>query len=147
MNAAEMWKEYQKQNPQANKYQAWAFCDGGEVGDRLANLVLEGKKTATASAYIAYQAENDPLPQVGDYSVVLYDNGEAACVIQTIKVSLVPFDEVSKEHAYHEGEGDRTLEYWRRVHKEAFTPCYKADGKNFDEKGICVLEAFKIVFR
>ncbi len=147
MNASEMWKEYQKQDPQVTKYQAWAFCDGGEVGDRLANLVLEGKKTATASALIAYQAENDPLPQVGDYSVVLYDNNQAACVIQTLKVSLVPFNEVSKEHAYKEGEGDRTLDYWRKVHKIAFTPDYDAAGKNFDEKGIIVLEEFKVVFR
>ena len=147
MNASEMWKEYQKQDPPVTKYQAWAFCDGGEVGDRLANLVLEGKKTATASALIGYQAENDPLPQVGDYSVVLYDNNQAACVIQTLKVSLVPFNEVSKEHAYKEGEGDRTLDYWRKVHKIAFTPDYDAAGKNFDEKGIIVLEEFKVVFR
>lgn len=147
MKQQQMWEAYRKENPAADKYQAWAFCGGGEIGDRLANLVLEGKKTATASVLIAYQTENEPIPQVNDYSVVLYDNNEAACIIQTTKVSLVPFNEVSKEHAYHEGEGDRSLDYWRRVHKTAFTPDYEAVGKSFDEKGICVLEEFRIVFR
>ena len=32
----------------------------------------------------------------------------------------VPFDEVSKEHAYKEGEGDRSLAYWRDVHEDFF---------------------------
>ena len=29
--------------------------------------------------------------------------------------------EVSEEHAYKEGEGDRSLAYWRAVHEEFFT--------------------------
>ena len=121
--------------------------DGGEVGDRLARLVLDGTKTATASAYIAYENENEPIPKVGDYSVVLFDSGEAACVIMTNKVSLVPFDEVSERHAYLEGEGDRSLAYWREVHEEFFIPDYLAAGKPFDKHGLCVLEEFEIVYK
>ena len=34
---------------------------------------------------------------------------------------MVPFDEVDEEHAYLEGEGDRSLEYWREVHERFFT--------------------------
>ena len=62
--------------------------------------------------------EEDPLPQSGDYSVILNSKDEAVCVIQTTKTTVVPFDEVSKEHAYKEGEGDRSLAYWRDVHEE-----------------------------
>lgn len=114
--------------------------------DELANLVLQGIKTATASAKIAYEYEQEPLPEVGSYSVILFDNGEAACIIQIEKVSVVPFDEVSAEHAYKEGEDDRSLEKWREIHKLAFTPDYMAAGLPFDKHGECVLEEFVVVY-
>lgn len=147
MTAQELWDKYSQYSGVDAPFEAWAFCDGGEVGDRLARLVLDGIKTATASAYIAYQTENEQLPQVGDHSVILFDNGEAACVIRDTKVSVVPFDEVSERHAYLEGEGDRSLAYWRAVHEEFFTPDYEAAGKPFDRRGLSVLEEFEVVYR
>ena len=146
MRPEEMWNRFTKKSGVADTCQTWAFCGGGEIGDRLAELVLQGIKTATSSALIAFQTEKEPLPKAGDYSVVLFDNGEAACVIQTQRVELVPFDQVGPRHAYLEGEGDRSLEYWRQVHEEAFTPDYQAAGLPFDRKGICVLEEFQLVF-
>lgn len=147
MTAQEMWEQYSAESGVDAPYEAWAFCDGGEVGDKLARLVLAGIKTATASAYIAYQTENEPVPKVGDHSVILWDNGEAACIIRDTKVSLVPFDEVSERHAYLEGEGDRSLAYWRQVHEEFFTPDYEEAGKPFDRHGLVVLEEFDVVYR
>lgn len=147
MKPEEMWNRFTKESGVQDTYQAWAFCGGGEIGDKLAELVLQGIKTATASAFIAYQTEKEPLPKAGDYSVVLFDSGEAACVIQTHKVTLVPFDQVSPRHAFLEGEGDRSLDYWRKVHEEAFAPDYQAAGLPFDRNGLCVLEEFRVVFR
>ncbi len=110
-------------------YSAWAFCGGGAVGDELAQLVLAGTKTATASALLAFELEQEPLPKVGEYSVILLDSGEAAGVICDTKVTLVPFDEVSGARAYREGEGDRSLAYWKKVHRKAFTPDFEAAGE------------------
>ena len=62
-------------------------------------------------------------------------------------VSLVAYNQVSAEHAYLEGEGDRSLSYWRRVHREAFTPDYQEAGKEFDENGLIVLEQFQVVYK
>lgn len=61
-----------------------------------------GVKTATASAYAWYEADGEPLPQAGDYSVILSSKEEAVCVIQNTKVYIAPFSEVSEEHAYRE---------------------------------------------
>lgn len=127
-------------------HEAWAFCGGGPFADELAALVLEGIKTATASTLIAYETEGEPLPTPGCYSVILYQDGSAAGVIRDTKVSLVPFDQVSAEHAYREGEGTRTLEEWRDIHRRAFAPDYAAAGRAFDECGICVLEEFERVY-
>ncbi|MGM9619372.1 MAG: ASCH domain-containing protein [Oscillospiraceae bacterium] len=148
MTAEEMWSRFCSENhiDEATPYEAWAFCGGGPIADELAALVLRGVKTATASALIAYESEGDPLPEPGCFSVFLYDSGEAAGVIRDTKVSLVPFNEVSEEHAYQEGEGSRTLGEWREVHEKAFAPDYLAAGKAFDENGLCVLEEFELVY-
>lgn len=148
MTAEEMWNSFCSESGIATDtpYEAWAFCGGGPDADALAKLVLEGVKTATASALIAYESEGEAVPEPGCFSVILYDNGEAAGVIRDSKVSLVPFRNVSAEHAYKEGEGGRTLEEWREIHKRAFTPDYRAIGKAFDETGICVLEEFELVY-
>lgn len=148
MTGEEMWRSYcRKESLDPNTpHDIWKFCGGGPAADELAELVLEGKKTATASAMIAYEIEKEPIPEVGCYSVVLFDDDRAACVIRDTKVSVVPFDQVSPDHAWKEGEGDRSLAYWRSVHRAFFAPDYEEAGLPFDEHGLCVLEEFAVVF-
>ena len=149
MTGETMWQEFcRTTNTDENTpHDIWKFCGSGEFADGLANLVLAGVKTATASTKLAFDMDGDELPNVGAYSVVLFDNDEAACVIRDVKVSVVPFNQVSAEHAYKEGEDDRSLEQWRQVHLRAFTPDYQEAGLDFDENGDCVLEEFEVVFR
>lgn len=148
MTAEKMWNRFcaATGTDPNTPYDTWAFCGGGPDADVLAELMLKGIKTATASALVAYESEGEAVPEPGCFSVVLYDNGEAAGVIRDTKVSLVPFRSVPAEHAYKEGEGGRTLEEWREIHKRVFTPDYRAAGKAFDEDGICVLEEFELVY-
>ena len=149
MTGETMWQEFcRTTNTDENtSHDIWKFCGGGEFADELANLVLAGVKTATASNKLAFDMDGDELPDVGAYSVVLFDNDEAACVIRDVKVSVVPFNQVSAEHAYKEGDDDRGLEQWRQVHLRAFIPDYQEAGLDFDENGDCVLEEFEVVFR
>jgi hypothetical protein len=41
-------------------------------------------------------------------------------VIETIEVFVVPFNEVSEQFAFEQGEGDRSLAYWRKAHENYF---------------------------
>ena len=91
--------------------------------------------------------EEDPLPQSGDYSVILYSKDVAVCVIQTTKITVVPFDEVSKEHAYKEGEGDRSLAYWRDVHEDFFAEEFAETELEFNGQTSILCEEFKVVYR
>ena len=145
MTKEEMWSEYQLINHSASTYEAWKFCGGGPCVDELATLVIKGIKTATASLYAEYG--DDPIPQVGDYSIILYNNDEACCIVQTTQVTLCPFDEVSSDHAFKEGEQDRSLESWKKIHYQFFLPYFKSRNLPFDEKTIIVLEEFKVVFK
>lgn len=144
MNAQELWNEYKQINPSiGDDIDAWQF---GAQPDLLAKLVLDGTKTATASAYELYAVDNDQLPEVGSYDVVLDSKDQAVCIIQIKKVSVVPFDEVSAEHAFKEGEGDKSLAYWRAVHKDFFKPYYDEFGLSFSGKSPIVLEEFEVVY-
>ena len=144
MNDKELWELFRREHPDAGAdYQAWAF--GGNP-DKLAELVLAGIKTATASAYPLYAIDGEPLPKVGEYSVILDSREAAVCVIRTTRVSVLPFDQVTEKHAWLEGEGDRSLSYWREVHRKFFTACMAEAGQMFDEKMPVVCEEFELLF-
>lgn len=145
MNAEQMWDEYKKINKNiGDEYQSWSF---GVDADLLAELVVKGEKTATSSAYPLYEVENEDLPTVGKYDVILNSKDEAICIIQTLKVYVVPFGEVSAEHALKEGEGDKTIDFWREGHREFFTMCMNEVGKEFNEDMKVVCEEFAVVFK
>ncbi len=145
MTAEQMWESFITQENIINEtYEAWAF---GGAPDELAELVAAGKKTATASAFPLYEIENEPLPVVGAYNIILNSKDEAMCIIQTTKVYVVPFNEVSKDHAFKEGEGDRSLEYWKKVHREFFSECLRELELCFDENMKVVCEEFKVVYK
>lgn len=140
MRGEEMWER----SGLNGYHECWAF---GGAPDKLADLVLRGIKTATCSAYCFCESGEEKLPEAGDYSVILNSRGEALCIIRTVKVAIVPFDRVTAEHAYKEGEGDRSLAYWRQVHEEYFTEELQAAGLAFDEKMDLVCEEFEVVYR
>ena len=91
--------------------------------------------------------EDEPLPAEGEYSVILDSMDNAVCVIQTTKVSVIPFNEVTEEHAFKEGEGDKSLEYWREVHEKFFTECMEESGLEFTSDMKVVCEEFAVVYK
>ncbi len=124
----------------------WHFSDNRRDADELAHLVKSGIKTATSSLCEMYDIdEEDTLPRVGEYSVITNWDGKAQCIIETVEVTLLPFREVEEEFAYLEGEGDRTLEHWRRVHREFFQRELK--NQTFSEDMLVVCEKFKVVYK
>src|SRR5262245_36847989 len=99
----------------------FAFGDSPEMADELLALVLAGTKTATCSALSEYEAEGEPIDLTpGGRSVVLDGRGRPACVIETCEVTIRRFDEVDAAFARDEGEGDRSLAYWRSEHERFF---------------------------
>lgn len=144
MTPQEMWNEYKQINPSIeDEIDAWAF---GVDADFLADLVLKGEKTATASAYDLYALEGEPLPQEGKFDVILDSQNQAVCIVEIKKVSVQPFNQVSAQHAFKEGEGDKSLAYWRQVHEDFFTDCLGEAGLTFTPDSKVVLEEFRKVY-
>ena len=84
---------------------AWAFGDSAEEADELLQLVLDGTKTATASALWDYEAEGEALPEVGSLSILLDGRGHPRALINTTDVEVVPFDEVERGARPSRGRG------------------------------------------
>ena len=147
MTAKEMWDAFTQRHPEASgaEYEAW--CYGSDAADELARLTADGIKTATASAYPLYELEQEALPEAGEYNVILRTDGTALCITKTTKVTLVPYREVSAEHAFREGEGDRSLSYWRKVHGPFFEEELASAGLTFTEDMTVVCEEFRVVFK
>ena len=144
MAPQEMWNAYKQINPSiGDEIDAWAF---GVEADLLADLVLKGEKTATASAYDLYAVDNDPLPQEGTFDIILDSQDRAVCIIEITKVSVQPFNRVSADHAFKEGEGDKSLAYWRQVHEDFFKDWLGEAGLDFTPDSKVVLEEFRKVY-
>lgn len=144
------WAEFAASHgsdPSDRFYEAFHFDDNAPSADELATLVLSGRKRATAALVWAYQSAGKPIPRPGDLSVVTRFSGEPVCVIETQRVQIVPFVEVSAEFAATEGEGDGSLEFWRRAHTAFFGRECKRLGREFSEHMPVVCEEFAVIFR
>lgn len=124
---------------------AWAFGAKPEHADELLALVVSGIKTGTASSLWEYEDCGDPLPHTGELSVILDGSGRPRALIRTTSVHVLPFDQVSADHAYAEGEGDRTLEYWRAVH-ERYWRRYSDSPRGFEPDMPVVCERFQLLY-
>lgn len=142
------WETLPADSPlQGQAIEAYHFCADQSSADRCAELVLMGEKRATASLLWSYQAEEEQIPEVGQISVITNWAGEPQCVIEVTAVSVLPFGEVPAEFAREEGEGDKTLDFWRKVHWEAFSrECGEIGCEPLPEMPV-VLERFKVLYR
>lgn len=152
MNPAEsvrkMWTEYHLSLglPAPSEPIADSFCNNEKETNELAGLVNRGIKRATASALWTCEKLKIKIPKIGDIFVVKDWSGNAVCIVKTIRVTVVPFNQITEEHAAIEGEGDRTLAYWRRVHLKFYKDEFKDLGLTFDESMPIIFEEFEKVF-
>src|ERR1700733_3942030 len=97
--------------------ETFAFGDGPDLANGLLALVLSGAKRATCWA----ECQGLLSAEVGKLMVVLDGQGIPKAVLKTIELTKRRFDEVDEALTYDEGEGDRTLRYWREAHTRYFT--------------------------
>lgn len=127
-------------------YIAEGFGDSPELADKLGALIVNGIKTATCSALWEWEAEGEPLPSIGQLTLILDGQGYPLCITEAIEVALRRYDEVDAQFAAEEGEGDRSLSYWRDAHWHFFTRVLAAFGKEPTLDMPLVCERFRVIF-
>ena len=119
-----------------------------EVADEILAALLRGDKRATTGLKCLYELEKEPLPQEGQYSVILDSRGLPYCITRITKIEITKFRDISEEYAFIEGEGDKSLAYWRDAHREVFTrECREDFQMDFSEDMECVCEYFEVVYQ
>ena len=94
---------------------SFSFGDSPELATELAALVVSGLKIATVST-----PDEPDASTVGEYWIVLDGEKRPVCVIETLELTLRRFDEIDAQCAFEEGEGDRSLAFWREAHEAYF---------------------------
>ena len=127
-------------------YVAEGWGDSPRLADELGTLIVNGVKTATCSALWEYEAEGESLPQLGLKTIVLDGRGDPLCIVETTEVEVRPYDQVDARFAYEEGEGDRSLEYWRDAHWRFFSRTLPEIGREPTTDMPLVCERFRVIY-
>lgn len=117
--------------------ESFTFGDNPGLADELAALVMAEVKTATCWA-----ASDGLLTELGKRMVVKDSAGTPLAVVETVELTQRRFPDVDAAFAYDEGEGDRSLNYWRQAHRRYFS----RKGQ-FAEDMLLYCERFRIVER
>lgn len=122
------------------------FGDSPELADALLALVLSGQKQATCELKHWFDSRGEPLPKSGDYWITLDGAGRPRAIIQTTQVDLRRVADVDAKFAWDEGEGDRSLAYWKSEHDAYYQRQAERDNFTYSDDMICVCERFKKVW-
>jgi uncharacterized protein YhfF len=124
----------------------WYFGDNPTLADELLELVLAGVKTATCGMLQEFEHLSETVPITDQISLVTHFNGEPGCVVQTVSVQVLPFNQVTADFAAAEGEGDRSYEYWWAAHNRYFSRRCQILGLPFSENMPVVCERFRVIY-
>ena len=132
--------------PIPTPYQAWFFGNSAAMARELVELVVHGPKRGTAGLLWSIERFPELAPLPDGYSLVTERDGTPRAVIRTTDIQVRPFGEVDAQFAWDEGEGDRTLEAWRRGHWAYFTAECAELGREPSLEMPVVLERFALLW-
>ncbi len=122
----------------------WHFELTESACNALLDLVLQGKKRATSSSLAGYEISGEKAPVEGDLSIITDWDGNPRCVIRTVRVTHLPYKDISFDLAKLEGEDD-TLNSWKKNHEKFFREEGRELGYEFTEDMTVVFEEFEVV--
>lgn len=143
----EFWHRYARENMlNMSVPEAWMFGDGSkEMGDVLGSLVVSGMKTGTCAAHCIYELEGEEIPKEGQYDIVLDGDNNPLAIIKYTKIDFVKMNEVTRDFARSEGEGDLSYDYWYREHVKFFTWELSEHGLTFTPDLLLVCQTFQVM--
>ena len=122
------------------------FCADEASANICSDLIRRGVKMAGCSMKYWYESGKEPMPRVGHLHVVTDWSGEPTCIIEITSVSECRFCDVDDAFAIAEGEGDKTLDWWRKAHWAFFSQECKEEGIEPSRQMGLIKEWFKVVY-
>ena len=121
--------------------------DNQADADMAVDLVCREIKRARTLSLKGIQLRHEKLAQIGDFYVVTDWKGNAKAIIRTSSVKLLPYFAVRDDHARLEGEGDKSLSHWKKVHWPYLERELSPFGAQPSESMIMVFETFELHFK
>jgi uncharacterized protein YhfF len=121
------------------------YGDTPELSEELLALIRAGKKRGGTALLWAYEADDQALPEIGDIEITVNHNNEPALVTRIMSVEIVPYAAVTPAYAAIEGEGDGSLEYWRRAHWAFFSRECQRIGREPSEAMPVICSIFEVL--
>ena len=144
------WNAYLKTDPPGRPLVpriTASYAGNRRTTDSLLQLYLSGKKIAGSSLVQDFISSGESLPQVGDFWILLDSNSMPRCILKTERSEMHKFKDVTVEIAVAEGEGDLSIDFWKKTHKKFYDPFLKTWGVTDIEDAAVVTEFFKLVHR
>jgi uncharacterized protein YhfF len=142
-----MWAAYRGATGlQHDDYAVVAFGNGTGFETKLAELVLVGRKRATASLLRGFALDGEEPPVLGGHVVTVDREGNPRCIWRTTELRVGRLDSVDDAFAWDEGEGERTREWWLDAHRRLYAARAARDHFEFHDGMQTVFERFTVVW-
>lgn len=102
----------EEQHPPIDALRVIELSEPGALRDRLVDLVLRGRKRATAALLSEWEAAGDPL-EVGRRWAVVDSVNRRVGVVQTTELRIGTFADVDWDWIVDAGEGEHSVEEWQ----------------------------------
>ena len=149
-SVVDMWNDFIKTNPQFKNEElpeSWFFHNNELDANRLANLVVAGKKKTSSGLYYMYEEAGADLPVVGTKHIITDFEGKAKAIIQIVKVDTIPFNKITKEYAKLDmGTDIEPLKKWKKSHWDFFSSVFQESEKEPNENMLVVCEWFESIW-
>lgn len=148
-SARNMWGDYLDQHLEdafVDAPKTIHFCDNEKDANECLDLVMKNVKKATSPSLLGLQLRNERLPKIGEFFVITDWSGKAKCIIKTTAVKLKPYFSIDENYALKEGEGDKSLAYWKKTHWDYYTRELSEFNREPRESMIVICQEFEKVF-
>jgi uncharacterized protein YhfF len=127
---------------EARYYSPMSIGSAPEHANEGAALILSGVKTLTSSAFWDYP--DGKIPFVGALSVLVDGARRPRGIVETMRVEIMPFHAINEGMAQDYGEGDKTVDWWRRAMGEFYQASAARHGAAFADDTPLIWEWFVV---
>jgi uncharacterized protein YhfF len=121
------------------------YGDSPELSESLLELIRIGRKRAGTGLLWAYEHDREHIAKAGDIEIVIDHLHRPALVTRIVSSEVLAFRAVTAEYAAIEGEGDGSLDYWRKAHWAFFSRECQRIGRAPDESMPVVCSVFEVL--
>jgi len=121
------------------------YGDSEALSELLLSLIRSGRKRAGTGLLWACEYDGEEVSRAGDIEIVIDHLNRPVLVTRITSAMVMPYEEVTAEYAAIEGEGDGSLEYWRKAHWAFFSRECARVGREASESMPVVCSIFEVL--